>query len=76
MTENPALENLERSDISRSMRAAVHKLNPKQRQVIELTYFQGLTQNEAAQRLNQPLGTVKARIRRGIMKLRSSTEKI
>lgn len=72
VAENAGLDNLARSEVSRSMRAAVRRLNPQQRQVIELTYFEGLTQTEAAKRLNQPLGTVKARIRRGILKLRSS----
>jgi len=53
------------------VRDAVIKLNPEQRQVLELAYFSGLTQSEIASQLDQPLGTVKARIRRGVRSLRS-----
>ena len=52
------------------VRAAIAKLSPDQRQAIELAFFSGLTQMEIAERLGEPLGTVKARIRRGMMKLR------
>jgi RNA polymerase sigma-70 factor (ECF subfamily) len=52
------------------VRSAVQKLGKDQREVIELAYFGGLTQNEIADRLHQPLGTIKARIRRGMIKLR------
>jgi RNA polymerase sigma-70 factor (ECF subfamily) len=52
------------------VRAAVGKLSTEQRIVIEMAYFKGLTQNEIAEQLHEPLGTVKARIRRGMMKLK------
>jgi RNA polymerase sigma-70 factor (ECF subfamily) len=55
---------------SRLIRAAVLELSKEQREAIELAFFSGLTQNEIAQELNQPLGTVKARIRRGMLKLK------
>jgi len=52
------------------VREAMAKLSAEQREVIELAFFGSLTQTEIAERLNQPLGTVKARIRRGLIKLR------
>jgi RNA polymerase sigma-70 factor (ECF subfamily) len=52
------------------VRSAVIQLSDSQRRAIELAFFGGLTQHEIAERLHEPLGTVKARIRRGMMKLR------
>ena len=52
------------------VRAAMQKLSPDQREAIELAFFSLLTQTEIAERLNEPLGTIKARIRRGMTKLR------
>jgi RNA polymerase sigma-70 factor (ECF subfamily) len=52
------------------VRSAVIQLSDDQRRAIELAFFGGLTQHEIAEKLHEPLGTVKARIRRGMMKLR------
>jgi RNA polymerase sigma-70 factor (ECF subfamily) len=52
------------------VREAIRKLSKDQREAIELAFFSSLTQTEIAERLNEPLGTIKARIRRGMMKLR------
>jgi RNA polymerase sigma-70 factor (ECF subfamily) len=52
------------------VRAALARLLPEQREAIELAFFSGLTHSELAARLGQPLGTVKTRIRLGMMKLR------
>jgi len=56
------------------VRAAVSGLPQEQRQAIEMAFFGGLTHYEIAEALKQPLGTVKARIRRGMLKLRESLQ--
>jgi len=52
------------------VRAAMSVLAPEQREAIELSFFSGLTHTELAEKLGQPLGTVKTRIRLGMIKLR------
>lgn len=51
------------------VQSAVLELTPDQREAIQLAYFGGLTQSEIAEKLKEPLGTVKARIRRGVQRL-------
>ncbi|KHJ37805.1 ECF RNA polymerase sigma factor SigL [Pedobacter glucosidilyticus] len=48
----------------------VEKLKPEQRKIVELVYFQGYTHVEVSDELEIPLGTVKTRLRMGIMELR------
>ena len=55
---------------AQSLRVALATLTPNERQAIEMTFFAGLTHAEAAARLDQPLGTIKTRIRSGLHKLR------
>ena len=68
-TNDPAL-TAEMSDQRRLILNAMADLPAEQREVIELAYFGGLTQQEISERLSQPLGTVKTRIRLGMQKLR------
>ena len=54
------------------VRTALSRLGEAQRQVLDLAYFGGLTHGEIAARLDQPLGTIKTRIRTGLLKLRDA----
>jgi len=54
------------------LRNALAMLTQDEREAIEIAYFSGLTHVEVAQRLNQPLGTIKTRIRSGLTKLREA----
>jgi len=74
-TEHPALysdmeKDLLLSDKARRVKAALEKLSPRQREVIELAYYEGLSQTEMAERLGQPLGTVKTWVRTALKNLR------
>jgi RNA polymerase sigma-70 factor (ECF subfamily) len=58
------------------IRSAIVELPADQRKAIEMAFFSGLTQQEISARLSEPLGTIKARIRRGLLKLRDQLEGI
>lgn len=53
-----------------TVRQALQELTQEDRKALELAYFTGLSQPEIAERLQEPLGTVKSRIRRSLLKLR------
>ncbi|HXK03230.1 MAG TPA: sigma-70 family RNA polymerase sigma factor [Verrucomicrobiae bacterium] len=74
-TDHPALfcdmeKDILSSDKARIVKSAIQKLSPNQRQVIELAYFEGLSQSEMAERMGQPLGTVKTWVRTALKNLR------
>jgi RNA polymerase sigma-70 factor, ECF subfamily len=68
---NRAVHGREKAKLIQS---ALVGLPPEQRRAIELAFFSGLTQNEISEQLNEPLGTIKARIRRGMLSLRGKLE--
>jgi RNA polymerase sigma-70 factor (ECF subfamily) len=69
-TIESAADTAEKSDEAARVRYVLNNLPSEQREAIEMAFFEHLTHHEIAARLGQPLGTVKARIRRGLLKLR------
>lgn len=62
------------SDQAAQIRTAMNELPDEQRRAIELAFFSGLTHFEIAKALEKPLGTIKARIRRGMLQLRAALQ--
>lgn len=70
-TDNPnPEEKLELNERAVGVRKALAKLNENERQVLYISYFDGLSQSEIAEKIDIPLGTVKYRMRQGMIKLR------
>ena len=68
---DPAMDAVAAED-GRLLRNALEKLPSEQKQVIELAYFRGMSQQEIAEATGTPLGTVKTRTRQALKKLRES----
>src|ERR1700756_5139988 len=69
----PAL-HAESADVAWRVHRALEELQPRERQVIELAYWSGMSQSELAEYLHLPLGTVKTRTRSGLARLASMLE--
>jgi RNA polymerase sigma-70 factor (ECF subfamily) len=65
---------VERREQADAVRHALQTLPGEQRQVIELAYFDGLSHSQIAATLSQPVGTVKGRMRLGLLKLHAQLE--
>ena len=64
-------EEAERTLVIEKVRSVLGEMNPDQRKVLELAFFQGLTHTEIADKTGEPLGTIKTRIRSGLRQLRT-----
>jgi RNA polymerase sigma-70 factor, ECF subfamily len=69
-TIESAADTADRNEEAARVRSSLSKLPAEQREAIEMAFFNDLTHHEIAAALGQPLGTIKARIRRGLLKLR------
>lgn len=69
-SSNQPTEYAVRQEQSHLIRQALEQLPATERQALEIAYYEGLSQSQLAERLNIPLGTVKTRSRKGLMKLR------
>ncbi|MEO1400125.1 MAG: sigma-70 family RNA polymerase sigma factor [Cyanobacteria bacterium J06635_1] len=69
--EPSPMEHASQQERNTIVREALTQLTQQQRQVLEMSYYQGRSQTEIAQQLDVPLGTVKSWARRGLLKLRS-----
>jgi RNA polymerase sigma-70 factor (ECF subfamily) len=68
----PPGSSLEEGERRQAVSSALAALSPPQRVAIELAYYEGLSQSEIAERLREPLGTIKTRMRLGMQKLREA----
>lgn len=69
------LELLARASEARALDQCLEHLSPPQRQSVALAFFDGLSHAEVAERLREPLGTVKSWVRRALLSLRSCLER-
>lgn len=65
-------ESVLQSEQSQEIQSALAQLSDSEQQILRLSYYEGLTQSEIAERLQIPLGTVKSSARRGLLKLRQT----
>jgi RNA polymerase sigma-70 factor (ECF subfamily) len=73
-TEPGPAQRAEESDVAWRVHRAMEELQPREREVIELAYWSGMSQSEVAEYLHLPLGTVKTRTRSGLAHLASVLE--
>lgn len=75
ISANSEVERLEEREEAQRARRFLEKLRPEQRQVLELSFDEGMSQQEIAEATKLPLGTVKTHARRGLIRLRQLLEK-
>ncbi len=69
-TDEISSQAAERREEGALVRSALTQIPAEQKQAVEMAFFSGLTHEQIAEKLGAPLGTIKARIRRGLLKLR------
>jgi RNA polymerase sigma-70 factor (ECF subfamily) len=75
MSHDPGpAQQAEDSDTAWRVHRALEDLQPREREVIELAYWSGMSQSEVAEYLHLPLGTVKTRTRSGLAHLAAALE--
>jgi RNA polymerase sigma-70 factor (ECF subfamily) len=62
----------DRSRAAKNVRGVLNGMHPAQRQALEMAFFEGLTHTEIAAKTGEPLGTIKTRIRAGLLALRKA----
>ena len=65
-----AMDELSQREQTQEVQAALAQLSVQQQQLLKMSYYEGLTQTTIAERLDLPLGTVKSKVRRSLLKLR------
>jgi RNA polymerase sigma-70 factor (ECF subfamily) len=65
-----AMDELSQREQTQEVQAALAQLPAQQQQLLHMSYYEGLTQATIAERLGLPLGTVKSKVRRSLLKLR------
>jgi RNA polymerase sigma-70 factor (ECF subfamily) len=65
-----AMDELSQQEQTQEVQAALAQLSAQQQQLLKMSYYEGLTQTTIAERLGLPLGTVKSKVRRSLLKLR------
>ena len=70
LSDNAPFENASLEELSIQVKNALNALPTNQRLVLEMAYYDGLSQSEITKRLKLPIGTVKSQSRRGLLKLR------
>lgn len=68
--ENPNLDQASLEELTKRVVNALSQIPDAQRQVLELAYYEGLSQSDITEKIGIPLGTVKSRSRQGLLKLR------
>jgi RNA polymerase sigma-70 factor, ECF subfamily len=71
-TSNLPLESVYQTEQAQEVQSALAQLSESQQQILKLSYYDGLSQSEIAERLQVPLGTVKSKARRGLLQLRQT----